>query len=165
MEPAQVDPKDAQAVAPLLRQVRILFAALLGSVVIYVAVGVFLAQSGTAPGPVPDALVYALIATAAVTGSASFFMRSKLMPPRSELPTDLPIPWSEARRLAQGYLIAVLVGLALGESVALLGLVLTILSHEPRYGIGFAAAGSTVMLLGRPRAAELASVLTASSSR
>jgi hypothetical protein len=140
-------------IAAMTQMQLMIYGALLVSQLVYgyLAFKVFAVQPGR--GSMPDALPYVLIAVAASELLIAIpVLRKRLMPARRDAKAiDEPIPDSPAVGGVLGRLfVAQIVTWGMCESIAILGLVLVITSHDPRYYLGFAGASVVGFVVYRP---------------
>ena len=128
---------------------RILWAALLGSTLIYVAVLELAAKSGE---PHWEFLMLPL-STGAVTTAAASLAVPRIMVRRHRSGRDRDD--SSLPEAAGAYLIALIVALALAESVAIFGLVLGLLGAPPKVVMPFFAVAWVLMLIRFPSQEKL----------
>lgn len=128
------------------RVVFIIAAALAASVVIYVAVAWIVAPKMTSPGLDSEQLhLMALIL--AVLSIGHLAAAQALFTSRLRAAAKLPSP---GQRL-ESYRTSFILAFALREAVAIYGLVLSFLSGDVRWCLGFGAVALLSMLLGWPR--------------
>ena len=174
-------------IAAELRVQRILHAAASASMLIYCVVGYLVSSQTTTPPP-PDVraiaddpltspIFLALAVAAAAVAGALPVIRKRLLPPRRPAVVhneEIGEPSSPAASAARAKLQAgQILSWALCESIAIFGLVLTILSREPWPVLAFSAAGLVNLLAYAPsrlrteetiRAANKGSLSTPSSA-
>lgn len=132
------------------RTTTILAGAIAASVPIYMAVAWVVAPSvATASGN--DDVVPLLAAIFAVLSAGHLVLAQLLFASRARAAEKLPTP---EERLAS-YRVAVIIAFAIREAVALYGLVLTLLSGDPRWCLGFGVVALVSMALGWPRRSEM----------
>ena len=156
----------------------ILWFAMTASVVIYVGV-CFAITQGQEPWPIEATVLYVMIAAACSTGAASWIVPGLMLSNErirkhmrgdvdlEEMATNPQTRKLDEDRLARlrelsdldkrlaglpaMYFAPFIVGIALAESVAIFGLVLTFLSKDMTYIVPFAIAAIALMLLRYPR--------------
>jgi uncharacterized membrane protein YuzA (DUF378 family) len=131
----------------------------------FIAYSVFAKQTGA--GTLSPAMLYALVGVALVEMLIVIpLMRGKLLPPRKEA-TSLDEPalsdGNFSAAIGQLY-VAQIVTWALCESIALFGLVLVVVSHDPRYFLGFAVVAVANFILYRPSVELMRSVARAAAA-
>lgn len=123
---------------------RILWAALFFSTLIYVAV----LELRPAPGePRWEALVFPLLFAGATTAGASL-LAPRIM--KSRRPSERTSPDAASKDAPGAYLVALIVALALAESVAIFGLVLGFLGAPPSVVMPFFAVAWVLMIIRFP---------------
>ena len=128
----------------------IVWAALCVSQVIYVVVA-FLTPPQPASQDVLTTMFPPLLLIAVLLASGTIWWRRRaLVQPIQSGELDLETPQGQGKAFT-----ALILNLVLSESVAIYGLVLTFLSNDIRYVIGFVAAGLVLMFIHRPFAAAL----------
>lgn len=150
-------PPAAPPPAETLAQSQVIAGAMAAAVVVYAVVAWvvvdLLGGEGLAGGlaaPVPGVLV---VVAAAVLLVAPAVERRVLAPPRAgSRPAE---DAAGAAGFAERYRLAKLVGFALREAAAVLGLVVGLTTGEPRWTWGIAAGTLLLMALAWPRAADL----------
>ncbi len=146
-----------------LRVQRIIHGALMASVVVYAVIGAVVSKSTAEPTPpVAPTLVYTLVGVAAAILLVLPLLRRTLLPPMREgmtLPDDAPL--DRAQTAIARLNTANILTWALTESAAIFGLVLTFLSHEPKYIYGLGAAAAVVLVQYAPRRAWIEQAVTA----
>lgn len=156
--PGQPTPIDAA-----LLMMRILFAALVASVVVYFVIIHVIARGEVQP--VEQALAIGLAGIAVALGLLAPFLRRLLMPrkeaarPGSATPSTIS-PGGFGRTFA-----AHIVGWALCEAVAVMGVVLAFLSRDPSTFYPFAAGAVLLFLFLAPRRAEIEAVARAETAK
>ncbi len=151
-------------IAADVRVQRILHGALGASMVIYCIVGYLVSTQSTTPlapeqqamadDPLSSPIFLALVAAAAAVAGALPIVRKKFLPPRrpavvhNEEIGDPASPAASAAlaKLRSGQILS----WALCESIAIFGLVLTILTRQPWMVLAFAAAGLVNLLAYAP---------------
>lgn len=157
---------DARAAATL-RVSRILWGALLASMAIYVVIANVIVNAPGSKVPIPELanapasnpLFLGLAFMAVVELAAGTFMRARMMPARRKTdtsPRDIDKALGRLR-------VAQLIGWALCEAVAINGLILTMLSHEMMFSLGFTAVGALAMVSQAPSERILDEVVRAAS--
>ena len=127
-----------------------IWAVLCLSQAIYVVVA-FLKPPSPTPQDVSSTMFPPLLVVAGMLAAGTIWWRTRsLVRPIQRGDLDPGTPEGQARALP-----AFLINLVLSESVAIYGLVLTFLSDDPRYVLGFVGAGLTLMFIHRPFAPEL----------
>ncbi len=135
-----------------------LWAALCVAQLAYVLMIVLQQETEQAISP-PGALLLALLVIAAGTGLGTIvYRRRALVNPIRSGELDLNTP-AGAERAFGPYI----VNLALTESIGIYGLILSSLSDDPKYVIGFATVSLTLMYVHRPTAPELQPPLSSGS--
>jgi F0F1-type ATP synthase membrane subunit c/vacuolar-type H+-ATPase subunit K len=135
-----------------VRITRMLYLALLVSVGTYGLI-VFLITNNQTPKELDPIMLYALAGAAATTMVMIVVLRGKLLPPTREAHSlSEPIPEDEQVKQALGRLFtASIITWALCESIAIYGLVLSFISFQPKYFLGFAAASLVNFVIYRPQ--------------
>ena len=128
------------------RVTNIIAAAILASVPIYMAIAWLVAPT-VATSSSSDDLAPMLAGIFAVLSAGHLVLAQLLFASRVRAAETLPTP---EERLAS-YRVAVIIAFALREAVALYGLVLTFLSGDIRWCLGFGAVALVSMVLGWPR--------------
>ena len=136
-----------------LRTQRILFIALLLTVPMYAAVATLMAQTSQEPPGMPELarepfaqpMVLALIVGSIITIGLALFTRTKMFPPRrrGDGARDPKVALARLR-------VAEILTWALCESIAIYGLILSVLSLEPVFSYAFGGASALAMLLFAP---------------
>lgn len=135
---------------------KILWLSLCVSQVIYIVV-VFAKPATPRASGVPDLMFLALFAIAVGTGLGTvIFRRRALVAPIRSGELDPNTPVGAARAFTPFIL-----NLVLSESVAIYGLVLSFLSNDPKYVVGFVAGALVLMYIHRPTARDLVAPLSA----
>lgn len=152
--PAQPTPIDAA-----LLMMRILFGALVMSVAVYLVIIHVIARGD--PRPLDPTMSMGLAGAAVVLGVLAPFARRVLMPRRVAGPPGAPAP----RTLSPGgfgrAFAAHVVGWALCEAVAVMGVVLAFIGRDPAAFYPFAAGSVLLFLFLAPRRGELEAVARA----
>lgn len=141
-----------------LAQTQVLASALASAVVIYAVVAwliVELLGGGALAGGLPAPLPGVLVALAAVMLLAAPVVERRVV--RSARP-GVGEEAAGAAGLAERYRLAKLVGFAMREAAAVVGLVVGLTTGEPRWTWGISAGTLLLMALAWPRAADLAAV-------
>jgi F0F1-type ATP synthase membrane subunit c/vacuolar-type H+-ATPase subunit K len=132
------------------RVTMILAAAMATSVPVYAVVAWLVTAGMTAPMVEPGVLRTLLIALALVSAAelvfAGVLFRTQVAAARSRETVE--------ERLG-AYRVAVVITFALRESVAIYGLVLSLVGDDPVWAAAFAAGALATMLLGWPRRSEM----------
>lgn len=129
---------------------RILWWALVVSVLIYVAVAYFV-QIPQDPGFDASQLMPIFVAISAATAVGTIiFRRRALSDPIQARELDPSTPEGLAKAMTP-----YLVNLVLSESIGVYGLVLAFLSGEPLYSVCFSAAAIALLFVHRPTAPDL----------
>jgi F0F1-type ATP synthase membrane subunit c/vacuolar-type H+-ATPase subunit K len=137
---------------------RILWIALLASQVVYLAVAFIVRPAGQPlPSLAVSRLFFTLAALAVVTAVGSMLYRRKALVAPIQAGRLDP---NHADGFAQAFAPFVL-GLVLAESIAIYGLVLALLSHEPSFALPFALLAFVLTGLQRPSAPDLVPQATA----
>lgn len=128
----------------------VLAATMLASVAVYVVIAYLVAPTA-AGDPLDPELLRTLaivlgVVSAATLITAEVLFRARLRGARAAT--------AVSERLA-GYRVAMIIAFALRESVAIYGLVLSFLSNDPVWAIGFAAVAALAMVAGWPRRSTL----------
>ena len=147
------------------RTLTILYVALMGALGMYAYVA-FMIAGAQEPRPLPDIMLPVFIAMGAGAMVMIPILRGKLLPPMKEA-TSLndTVPENEQTRAATAKLFsASIVTWALCESIAIYGLVLSFMTAEPKYFLGFAAASLVNFLIYRPRKEQLLGAARAAST-
>ena len=130
----------------------IIWAVLCLSQVIYVVVA-YQKPPAHSPQDVLLTVFPPLLLTATLIAVGSLWWRRRaLVRPIQSGALDLGTPEGQGKAFT-----ALILNLVLSESVAIYGLVLTFLSNDHRYVLGFVAAGLALMFIHRPFARELQS--------
>jgi hypothetical protein len=132
------------------RTTTILAGAIAASIPIYMVVAWLVAPT-VATGADNDELVPLLAGILAALSAGHLVLASVFFANRVRAAEKLPTP---EERLA-GYRVAVIIAFALREAVAIYGLVLTFLSGDPRWCLGFGAVALVSMALGWPRRSSM----------
>jgi F0F1-type ATP synthase membrane subunit c/vacuolar-type H+-ATPase subunit K len=161
MNPVAEDPLRARMVTP-----QVLWFALNLSIVIYGFVAWNIATHAPEPGVDPGAMLIPLAVVAVATMGIVPVVRRVMSPPRRAAASidDVPSAPADDPRVGaavQKWFSMQIVSWALCESIAIYGLILTILSHDLRYFFPFAAGAIVNLILYRPSRDELLSVLRA----
>jgi hypothetical protein len=135
-----------------VRITRILYLALLVSVGMYGAI-IFVITNNQTPKELDPTMLYALAGAAVTTMVMIVVLRGKLLPPTREAHSlNEPIPEGENVQKALGRVFtASILTWALCESIAIYGLVLSFVSFQPKYFLGFAAASLVNFVIYRPQ--------------
>ncbi|HEY5926036.1 MAG TPA: hypothetical protein VIV11_30325 [Kofleriaceae bacterium] len=138
-----------------LRGSRILYGSMFVSIGIFVAVANMAVQTRDPQTPIPQPelahepfsqpLVLALIAVAVMIIAITPFLRQRLLPPRT-----YGHGGGDVRRALSRLVGAQVLSWGLTEVVGVFGLILTMLSYEPRFVFGFCAVAALVMLAYAP---------------
>lgn len=129
---------------------RVLWWALVASLFVYVGVALVVAPDGT-PSPVAGALAPVLGVVAVGLGIGTIvYRRRALVEPIQSGRLDPRTPEGMGRALP-----AFILNVVLSESVAIFGLVLSLLAASPFYAVAFAAGALVLMVVHRPTASEL----------
>jgi hypothetical protein len=139
----------------------ILWAALLGSVGIYLVLAYVVAGQIEPATDDPGTLLIAMSIAAVTSAIASMILPGKLLSDdalRQHLRSARPAsgkaessePEQRVARAAGLYMVPWLLGVMLAEGVALLGLVLVIMTGEPSLMIPFAIVGAALIAIKRP---------------
>lgn len=140
-----------------IRTVRILWGALLQSVLIYGAVGFIVVGEGSGLDPTMETV---LMGAAVALAPAVFVLRFVLMgtvgltvPPLPSAPLRAtPEELATAReRATQRYQTGTLVGCAVAEAIAIFGLVLSFLGGDPMTFLPFGVASAVLIAIQFPR--------------
>ncbi len=137
----------------------VIWGALLFAVFAYVAVGQVVAGTGPAAMAVPPELVYAMGIAALGVAVAAVVLRRKLMPRAASSAVAGVLRRADAEAVAARYFTAHVLTLSALEAIAVLGLVLTIMGHDPRYVDAFGAVAAVAMGLARPSSERLRAAL------
>jgi hypothetical protein len=129
---------------------RILWWALLVALGIYVAMAHLVTLPASGPAPVAT-LLPAFIAVAVAVAIGSLLVRRRLLAGPIQSGEIDPATPAGLQRAIPPFII----NLALSESVAILGLVLSLLSGRPIYSLLFAAASACLFWVHRPTAPDL----------
>jgi hypothetical protein len=141
---------------------RLVYAALLASLPAYLAL-VHLAMTPMPEGGGDYGVFYAIIGVfSAGVAVAIPLLRRRMMPPRAA--GAGPAPDTVPTRALGRWLSAQLLSWALCESVAIYGLVLAFVTHEPAAYYPFGAVALVLMLLYPPRRRDLEAVARAATS-
>lgn len=143
-----------------LLMMRLLYAALLVSVGVYVVV-VHVITLPASPGvrpPPDDMLRLGLAGVAAVLGLAAPFVRRLLMPARARTPVAAPAPTHLAPRAFARVFTAHIVAWAMCEAVTVIGVVLFFLTRDPAALYPFAAGTVLLFVVLAPRRGVLEAV-------
>lgn len=147
----------------LLRLPRLIYAALIASVPLYLAIA-HLAVPPSPEGAGSYTVFYAFIglfgAGVAITVPV---VRKRMMPPRAD--GAGPAPETVPAGLLGRWLSAQILSWALCESVAIYGLVLAFVTHQPTAYYPFAAAALVLLALYPPRRRDLEAVVRAAATR
>jgi len=147
---------NATNLASFLRFATVVTIAMMASVGIYVALATFLVGSEDAPerlaGTLPSLLPAALVVVAALLVAAAQVLH-RLQLGRLRAAADAVSALAEYRKVH-------LVSLALSESAAIFGLVLTLLYGDLRWCFGFAAVALASMAVLWPSRGRLAALLS-----
>jgi hypothetical protein len=147
----------------LLLLPRLVYAGLVASLPIYLAV-VHLAVTPVPEGGGDYGVFYGIIGLFSAGVAISVpILRKRLMPPRAAGPG--PAPDSVPPRLLGRWLSAQILSWSLCESVAIYGLVLAFVTHEPAAYYPFAAVALLLLALYRPRRRDLEAVARAAVTR
>jgi len=144
---------DARANAAL-RVSRILWFALLASMAIYVVIANVIVSAPGSKVPMPELatapasqpLFFVLVFMGVMELAMGNFMRARMMPARRKTDTS---PRDVDRALGR-LRVAQIIGWAFCEAVAINGLILTMLSHDMAFSLGFTAVGALAMVLQAP---------------
>ena len=136
-----------------LRISRVLFVALLMSIGIYAVIAYMVTLDPQTPAPQPELahdplsqpLVLALGGCALMMLAVTPFVRMKLLPPREHGDKKLAVGAALSRLTA-----AQIITWALTEVPAIFGLMLTMLSYEPRFTYAFSGVSALAMLAYAP---------------
>lgn len=140
---------------------RLVYAALLASLPAYLAV-VHLAATPVPEGGGDYGVFYGIIGLfSAGVAVAIPILRKRLMPPRAS--GGGPAPDSVPTRLLGRWLSAQLLSWALCESIAIYGLILAFVAHQPAAYYPFGAVALVLMLLYPPRRRDLEAVARAAT--
>lgn len=148
-------PTAAPPPAESLAQAQVIAGAMAAAVVVYAVVAWVVvdflggeALAGGLAAPVPGVLV---VVAAAVLLTAPVVERRIMAPPRP----GTGVAVGAAASVVERYRLAKLVGFALREAAAVIGLVVGLTTGEPRWTWGICAGTLLVMALAWPRAADL----------
>lgn len=155
--PGQPTPIDAA-----LLMMRMLFAALMGSVVIYVVIIHIIARGE--PTEVEQTLSIGLAGAAVALGLLAPFARRLLMPRKDPGRPEEPAPSTLSPRGFGRTFAAHVVAWMMCEAVAVMGVVLAFAGREPSAIFPFAGGAVLLFLFLAPRRAELEAVARAESS-
>lgn len=152
--PGQPTPMDAA-----LLMMRLLYAALLGSVAVYVVIANVI-RFGEGPPPETSATL-GLAVAGGVIGLCAPLLRRLLMPARAPArPSDPPPTHISPKGFARTFT-AHIVGWGLCEGVVVVGLVMAFLTHDAHTLYPFAGGAVLMFLFLAPRRAELEAVARA----
>lgn len=152
-------PGQPTPIGAALLMMRLLYAALLGSVAIYVVIVNLIPFSE--PSTPESSMVLGLAVAAGVLGLAAPLLRKMLMPPRAPHRPGAPTPTHiDPKRFARTFA-AHLVGWALCEAVVVIGLVLAFLTRDASTLYPFAGGAVLMFLFLAPRRSELEAVARA----
>jgi F0F1-type ATP synthase membrane subunit c/vacuolar-type H+-ATPase subunit K len=145
----------------------IIYLALVSSLGIYgfLAFQVFAKQPGA--GALEPIFAYALMGMGVMVMLTIPFLRRMMMPPTREansLSEALPPPGAAVSQAFARLFTASIITWALCESIAIFGLVLVVMSHDPRYYAGFAGVSLLNFIVYRPSGELLRSVARAAAS-
>lgn len=129
---------------------RLLWWCLVVSLLIYVIVAHALELPGNRAAPVDLLFVVLSAISAAVAAGTLVYRRNALVRPIQSGELDPSRP-EGMQRAFQPFIL----NLVLSESIGIYGLVLTFLSGEPLYALGFCAAALVLMYVHRPTAPDL----------
>jgi hypothetical protein len=152
--------------ARVRRTVQILYLALLVSLAMYAFIAYQVTQQATAVSEVAPLFVYALVAVALAVSTTIPLLRRAMLPSMkaaTSLGEAAPAQGPDSRAAVARYQTAQIVSWALAESIAIDGLILTFISHDLRYYLGFVAAALANFALYRPRADDVESILRAAA--
>lgn len=138
------------ALAKRLKQLHLVFLALLGSLLAYLAVAYAVTMEGTDPPGTDIGVILPILAVMGLGSlAASFVLRGALLRSRlAKLPAE--ITEAEVGQVAGATFTPSILGWALCESAAIYGLVLFFLSHRWELFLPFWGAGLIAMILQAP---------------
>jgi hypothetical protein len=150
-----------------LRVSRILWGALLASMAIYVVIANVIVNAPGSKVPMPELagaptsqpLFLALAFVSVVELAMGVFLRGRFMPVRRKTDTSP----RDVDKALQRLRAAEIIGWAFCEAVAINGLILTMLSHELVFSLGFTGVGALGMLALAPSARIVDEVVRAAS--
>ncbi len=155
---------------PTLRTQVILYGALLACVPIYGVMGYLMAHAATAgvpvpvPMPMPIPIIVGLGAVALFETALLPFLRQRLLPPaEGGVSLDESFDLVRAAEALARLQVAQIVTWAICESIAILGLVLVVMTHDLRYFFGFGALALLNFALYRPSLERIAGVVRAAA--
>lgn len=134
----------------LVRMNTLIAAALVASVVVYIAVAWLIAPTAAAPSQDTE-YIQLIAAILAVLSLGHLVAAQTLFAIRARAAAKLPTP---EQRLG-AYRVALILSFALREAVAVFGLVLSFLSGDARWCLGFGAVALISMLMGWPKRSEM----------
>ncbi len=142
-------PVDGPRPVGLLMNLQIVWGALLMSIAMYVGLSYFVRSQG---GPVPDqeqigAIELAFAVTSLTCLIVSYFLPRKLL--RDALGADDPQTLELTKLTAKAFA-PWIIRMALSESVAIFGLLIVLISHQPQKILPFAVLATLAMLTAAP---------------
>jgi hypothetical protein len=145
-----MQPTTTTSIDEFARVTTIIAGAIAGSVLVYMAIAWIVAPTVTTSGDNPNFI--RLVAGVLAALSAGHLVAARvLFATRLRAAEKLSTP---EQRLG-GYRVAVIIAFAVREAVALYGLVLSFLSGDPIWCIGFGAVALMSMLLSWPKRPEM----------
>lgn len=152
-----------------LRASRIVWGALLASMAIYVVIADVVVSNKApdarvpmpelASAPTSHPLFWGLVVMGVLELSIGLLARGRIMPVRRRTDTSP----RDVNKALQRMRVAEIIGWAFCEAVAINGLILTMLSYELRFSLGFTAVGALAMLALAPSQQLLDDVVRAAS--
>lgn len=129
-----------------IRLINIIAAAIVASVLVYMVIAWVVAPTVAETGGDAE-LIQMMAAILAIVSLGHFVAAQMLFAIRVRAAEKLPTP---EQRLGS-YRVAIILSFALREAVAVYGLILSFLSGDARWALGFGAVAAMSMLLGWPK--------------
>ena len=142
---ARISLDDPNELARELLTPRIVWAGLSMSTVLYVAISWLATQGGPAPGLDPT-VIYILCGIGLAAAAASVVVRRFLPQPSSESVGSVSLSPDQVKVATNRFMVGLMVPMALGEVPAILGLLLSLATHDLRFSL--AATGLSLVTFG-----------------
>lgn len=156
-----VDPDDANLVAPGLKVMTLLFAAMCGSLAVYVGLAWFVAPVLAPPHP-PDVIFLVVLGVAGLSALAvAPVIRARVLPPGADQRSSptARVRRADAKQIAERYFTGSVMTWAPCEAAGVMGLIASFTSGAPIYGTAACIVAALALFTFRPQAAVLRAML------